>query len=281
MNVLRIMDRLRAERRPIRFLLSRILAETGLSVSLGLKIKRPAWNLHFFNTSLSMALWLDADTRLEDIEVIRGLLPLSGTFVDVGANIGDLTLAGANAVGPAGRVLAFEAHPRTFSLLLKNLRLNNCGNIYPVNAACGDAFGWTRFTDRRSDDMNRVGNEGVVVPVIPAGMLIPDGPVHLLKVDVEGFELFVLKGLKTTLGRTNHVMLEVGDRLFAQYGYAFGDVYDLLCSEGFVLFRRELSNGVYSWTRAADRNHVFPKVENVIATRSPADLRRLASSMSS
>ncbi|MBM4213226.1 MAG: FkbM family methyltransferase [Gammaproteobacteria bacterium] len=281
MNPLRIVDRLLAEEKPIRFLLSRILAETGLSVSLGLQIKRPGWKLHFFNTSLSMTLWLDKATRLEDIEVIQGLLPSSGTYVDIGANIGDLTLAGATAVGRAGRVLAFEAHPRTFALLLKNLRLNGFGNVFPVNAACGEAFGWTRFTDRRSDDMNRVDTDGMVVPVIPAATLIPEGTVDLLKIDVEGFELFVLKGLQPTLSRTDHVLIEVGDRLFAQYGYSFGDVYDLLASEGFLLIRRELSNGVYSWTKTTERDHVFLEVENIIATRRPNDLLRLARSLSS
>ena len=270
MNFSHMMTRIREERRPLRFLLSRVLAATGLAARLKLKITRDGYQLHFFDTAMSQNLWLSAEDRSYDVDIIRSLLTPGGVYVDIGANIGDLVLAGASAVGPGGKVFAFEAHPRTFSLMLQNVALNGRPNIHPVNAACGDAFGWARFSNKSADDMNQVGTGDLVVPIVPAQSFLPQEQIDLVKVDVEGFELFVLQGLVDALPRTRHLLLEVGDAHFMHFGYRFADVYDLLVGLGFAILKQDGDGDARIWKPLNDRDHPFPRVQNVIATR---DLR--------
>lgn len=257
----------------MRFLLSRLLARTGLAEWLGVKIRRQGYRLHFFNTALSMNLWLYADGRSEDVEIIRALLRPGGIYVDIGANIGDLVLAGAIAVGDEGRVYAFEAHPRIFALMSRNVSLNGRSNIHTVNAACGEGFGWAHFSDMRSDDLNQIGGGEIVVPMLPAQHLLPEGQIDLIKVDVEGYELFVLKGLIEAFGRTQSLFLEVGDAHFTQFGYRYSDIHDLLTEYGFTIFAKDAGEG--PWNVVASREHPFPKVQNIIASRDLAVDARL------
>ncbi|MBA4306969.1 MAG: FkbM family methyltransferase [Sphingopyxis sp.] len=276
MQISHIVKRLGEERQPMRFLASRLLARSGLAEKLGFKIQRRGYQLHFFNTALSMTLWLYANERSDDVDIIQSLLKLGGTYVDIGANIGDLVLAGAKAVGPDGKVFAFEAHPRIFGLMSQNLRLNQTPNIHPVNAACGEDFGWARFSDMRSDDMNQIGHGEIVVPTIPAQMLLPDEDIDLIKIDVEGFEFFVLKGLQKSLGRTRHLLIEVGDVHFAQFGYRYADIHDLLIAQGFAIFALDKAKVDGAWHPVTDRDHPFPMVQNILASRDPQAQRLLA-----
>jgi FkbM family methyltransferase len=266
---------LREQRHPFRFLASRILARTGISRMLNLKIQRNGYQLHFFNTALSMNLWIHANERSEDVEIIKIMLPAGGTYVDIGANIGDLVLAGAVAVGDEGKVFAFEAHPRIFSLMCRNLSLIGHPNIYPVNVACGEEFGWTRFSNMRSDDMNQIGTGEISVPILPAQYLLPNEKIDLIKVDVEGFELYVLKGLQGVLGHTRHLLIEVGNQHFERVGYKFADIYDLLTTNGFTIFAKSGGEFKDVWFAIRDRNQPFPMVQNVIASRDPELLKQL------
>ena len=266
MQYTQIFRQLGEQAKPVRFLASRLLARSGLSERLGMKIARRGYRLHFFNTSLSMSLWLYANERSEDVDLIHTLLAPGDNYVDIGANVGDLALAGATVVGDEGKVYAFEAHPRIFALMLRNIALNKRRNIHPVNAACGEDFGWARFSDSRSDDMNQIGAGGIVVPTLPACRLLPDEPIGLLKIDVEGFELFVLKGLLETLAQVKTVMLEVGDNHFAHFGYRYADIHDLLIRQGFTIFVKEpdMESG---WNAMTDRDRPFPVVQNILASR--------------
>ena len=70
---------------------------------------------------------------------------------DVGANIGYYTLLAARAVGPSGRVYAFEPEPHNFELLTRNVAENGFTNVRPVNAAVSNRAGIVRL---HLDDAN-------------------------------------------------------------------------------------------------------------------------------
>ena len=59
---------------------------------------------------------------------------MSNTVVDVGANIGDLTVPMSRMVGDSGRVYALESNPEIFNVLCANLALNSIFNVKPINA---------------------------------------------------------------------------------------------------------------------------------------------------
>jgi hypothetical protein len=74
------------------------------------------------------------------------------------------------------------------------------------------------------------------VPMIPLDELLPESRlarVHLLKIDVEGFELPALRGAAALLRRTDRILIESNAGHCARYGYRAGDVYDLLRNAGF------------------------------------------------
>lgn len=260
----RYWDTLRIQDRPVRFLLSRILAKTGLSELLNIKIERIGYRLHFFNTSMSMTLWLDRNDRNTDVDFIRSILSPGDVYIDIGANIGDLVVAASLAVGPSGRVYAFEAHPRIFSYLRRNITLNELVNVRPVQAACGEDFGWVSFEDRSADDMNRVGSGGLNVPVIPAQNLVSEERIRLIKIDVEGFELFVMKGLTDILERSEAIYFEVGDRHFEDFGYTFAEIHDFLRQHKFEIWKFRESGSMVPVEGPGER---FARIQNLVALK--------------
>src|SRR5262249_18542532 len=160
--------------------------------------KTDLYRLRFFPTALSCAMWTDPGARRADEAFFRRVLRPGDTVVDVGANVGTLTLTAAALVGPEGRVWAIEPHPRPLRYLCANVALNGFANVRTVHAAAGESDGLLRLTDSRLDDQNRVSADGpgVSVPVRRLDDVVPEGPVRLLKIDVEGFELFVLRGAR-------------------------------------------------------------------------------------
>jgi FkbM family methyltransferase len=230
-----------------------------------LTIKQRGYRVRFHRSNLSEQLWLNRGCRDDALELFRAYLKPGDTVIDVGANIGDVALTASMAVGPTGRVWAVEAHPRTFRFLRANLRLNGVTNVEAINCAVGDAPGEISFTDGRRDDMNRVGNGLLRVPIQRLDDLVAfRGPITLLKVDVEGFEKPVFSGAPAILKRTHCVHFEISRTHFSWFGYGICDLLLLLESSGFTLFRPE-SNGRL---RTVDVRHETDGVENLIGLRS-------------
>jgi FkbM family methyltransferase len=124
-----------------------------------------------------------------EISVMRAFLGEGSTVIDVGANIGDLTIPLAKIVGPSGRVYAIESHPENFNVLCANLALNALLNTKPINAfvATSDKVStggvWGEFA--------YVG-ETWKTQFIALDALELDA-FDLIKVDVDGKELEVLR----------------------------------------------------------------------------------------
>lgn len=223
----------------LRFIGSRLLWATRLCNLF--VIDKGGFKLRFHPTALSASYWVNSNAREEDEAFISSYLQPGDVMIDVGANIGALTLAAAAAVGPAGRVFSVEAHPRTFHYLKSNIGLNRFDNIELHNRAVGAAPGMVFFSDRRSDDQNAVVDEGAIrVPVETLDALLSSKveKVTLLKVDVEGYEKFVFEGAKAILSRTELVYFEAWEPHFRKFRYATTDLQRLLRGAGFRLFRR-------------------------------------------
>lgn len=169
---------------------------------------------------------------------MRELVPRGGTFVDVGANIGILTLVAAEAVGPSGRVVAVEPGPATFRALEANVELHALSNVHVVEAAAGPEPGVVAVTDLITDDQNRVveWGAGPHVPLTTVDILTKDiEVVDLLKLDVEGYEVAVLRGAPELLLRCRAVLVEVGPQNLARYGETPTAGTSLLERAGFEL----------------------------------------------
>lgn len=140
---------------------------------------------------------------------------------DIGASIGVYSVILGKAVGPQGRVLSFEPEPRSLGRIKANGALNGLNNIEAVNLALGSERASTSLfvTKAAASGVHSLfsGNEfdfSVPVDVYPGDLWRKENaqPVpNALKVDVEGFEEEVLKGLRETLNdeRCRTVLCEV------------------------------------------------------------------------
>jgi predicted methyltransferase len=74
----------------------------------------------------------------DESEEVRDILRPGDTCIDVGADFGWYSVIGAKAVGPAGRVIAFEPLPQNFEFLKRNGAANECANarIEPLALSC-------------------------------------------------------------------------------------------------------------------------------------------------
>ena len=186
--------------------------------------------------------------------------------MDVGANIGTLALCAAQLVGSNGKVIAIEAHPKTFGYLAENVALNSFLNINLLNYAVGDKEGELTFSDMNSDDQNKVITGltgGITVPVKKLDMLLrQEHNISLLKIDVEGFEKYVVDGASEVLKRTDMVFFESWDQNFLNYGYTADDLIELFKYKGFRVF--SIANDKLS---IISRTHNSVKCENLLAIK--------------
>lgn len=122
---------------------------------------------------------------------------------DIGANVGFYTMLASVLVGPSGRVHAFEPVPRNIRFLNEHLRLNRMSNVEVIEAAVSDESGETGFDDSPGSAMGFVSAAGALkVKTVAIDDLVAQGavaPPDCMKIDVEGGEVLVLKGARSTL----------------------------------------------------------------------------------
>lgn len=132
-------------------------------------------------------------------EHFNQLIPYAGTFLDIGANIGNHALM-FNYFRPEANIISFEPHYLNYQVLKHNT--NKFKKIDTFNVAINETVGLTRVSRSPGEEKN-MGNitldpqgDGIVQVTIDS-LQIPD--VSFIKVDVEGLENAVLKGAKLTI----------------------------------------------------------------------------------
>lgn len=255
-------------KRPVKYLLMRALKGTGLCIFF--RIDRKDFSLRFYRSVLSGELWYDPDLRIADEQFFKRYLQTGDVVIDVGANIGELTLQSSIAVGQTGRIFSIEAHPRTFKYLCGNVQLNRARNVFLYNCAAGNDDGTINFSDRYLDDGNSVVGDGdcLRIAVCRLDNLPIDAPsIELLKVDVEGFEKFVFEGAGSILSKTKCIYFESWDDNFRQFGYCCNDLFELLTAGGFTIFRMLMPDKI----APISSDHHSRDCENLIAVREKKD----------
>jgi FkbM family methyltransferase len=125
-----------------------------------------------------------------EVSMMRAFLREGSTVIDVGANIGDLTVPLARAVGEAGRVYAIESHPENFNVLCANLAMNSLRNTKAINA-------FVATSDEVDTGSGAWGKFAYVSENWSPQYLALDSldlvACDLIKVDVDGKELDVLR----------------------------------------------------------------------------------------
>lgn len=121
---------------------------------------------------------------------------------DIGANVGFYTILAARLVGCDGEVVAFEPLPRNIKFLRQHTRLNHLENVTVVGAAVAEVAGATRFSESTSFLQGYLDSQGeleVEAIAIDSFVAARGRPPDVMKIDVEGGELAVLRGAERVL----------------------------------------------------------------------------------
>jgi FkbM family methyltransferase len=249
---------------------ARFLERSGLSPFFTVQLD--GYRLRFYPTNVSANLWINPSGRVDGVALFKDYCQPGDVAVDVGANIGEVSIILSKGAGATGRVFAFEPNPRIYRYLLGNLALNHCDNVTPANLAIGAAAGSVRMSDDKRDDMNRVVDDGdieVTCATLDAH-LPPLERIAFLKVDVEGSELRVLEGARATLSRTACVNCEMGEGHYRRYGYGMPDLIAYLNQAGFHTFVATESREL----RKVPSTFSEPGGHELVAIKDPAEFTR-------
>jgi FkbM family methyltransferase len=167
--------------------------------------------------------------------VLKKLLGPDSTFIDIGANIGYFSLLAAKAA-PESKIAAFEPVSYLFDALENNIALNNFKNIQSIKIAIGekeedrtiylsggDNAGMSSFHKPE----NYSGKSEIVKVITLDSWFAGSGltKVDIIKIDVEGNELYALKGMKEIITRFKpYILLELNPETLAYFGLTTADV---------------------------------------------------------
>ncbi len=184
----------------------------------------------------------------QETAMVRSILREGMTFVDVGANWGYFTLMAAGIVGPRGRVVSLEPDPRLFAVLEGNLVRNQLRHVSRLQIAAasepgtltlsgfdqeGENFGISRIVGDGSEGGNSFKVQADSLDRILERELVES--VDLMKMDIEGAEVFALPGLEKSLRerRVKRLLLELHPALIAEHGGSATGVIEILQQAGY------------------------------------------------
>jgi len=151
------------------------------------------------------------------------------SFIDVGANIGNFSCLMSKLAGPAGTVLAIEPEPQNLKLLEQNLKLNNLTNVVVHSCALGASegsaiLGLYKPSNRgRHSLLETDAKARIKVPVKTLDDIARTSGKNvsswsLVKIDVEGYEGFIIDGARETLPRIGTLVMEFSPELLKKAG---------------------------------------------------------------
>jgi FkbM family methyltransferase len=221
--------------------------------------------------------WEETETGLFCSLVKEGM-----TVVDVGANVGYYTLLAARLVGNSGRVFSFEPSPENFALLKRNVEANGYDNVVLVPKAVSDASGTAKLSlDRSSSGGHglsdfRGGPDTVEVETVSLDEYFAGRGhrVDLLKVDAEGAEMAIFRGMQRVVAQSSHLVLltEFFPRAIRSFGHRPEDYVRQLAGCGFRIHPIDEDRGRIE---TLDPDRVSEFIEPLVAKRARKDVLNL------
>jgi FkbM family methyltransferase len=177
--------------------------------------------------------------EFNDMAFLLHFLRHEDVFFDIGANVGSYTLLASGII--KAKSIAIEPIASTFYILKKNIELNKLNNVASIiNAGAGGQEGVLTFSSDEGAgnhvisirDVNK--NNTIQVSVITIDSLLDTLKPALIKIDVEGYETEVLKGMIETLALSSlkAIIIELNGS-GARYGYNEDDIHRLLLQNNF------------------------------------------------
>lgn len=208
----------------------------------GMRIRGPAWD----NTILP-ALVAGYYEEFE-VAIFRQLAAKSRGVVDVGANIGLYTCIAA-AASPDSRVLAFEPVPENYHFLLDNVNTNGVSaRVLAEMQAVGEREGELVLhlsnrqigTHSASAENTEECSGTTIVPMTDLDSYLKTHdmpPVDLMKIDIEGYDGFALRGAVATLRKDRPtIFIEFNPSALSNCGFEPHELLELIAAHGYHIF---------------------------------------------
>ena len=148
--------------------------------------------------SASRAIYFSCLPDYWEMRFILDYLRPGDTFIDIGANIGLYTLLALSIVGDQGHVHAFEPNRRVASILHESLALNAATNVTVHEIGLSDTGGTAAFVADGEDCTAHIaaslGDAGAHIPLGRLDQLLVEAPYAMMKLDIEGYEIFAIRG---------------------------------------------------------------------------------------
>lgn len=125
-------------------------------------------------------------------------------ILDIGANLGYYTCIASFLTGAHGKVLSFEPETTNFSLLQKNIAHNNLQNVETFHAGLGELSHESKLfiNEKNRGDHRGFGKafeqKSEIIHILKGDEIVPDC-VNFIKIDTQGYELKILKGLRSCI----------------------------------------------------------------------------------
>jgi FkbM family methyltransferase len=172
-------------------------------------------------------------------EKLFSLVKKSDVVIDIGANVGNVSLGFSKLVGETGKIYSFEPDPLNFKRFKKNVDLNHFKNIETLNFGLGNKKGSFSIVvhDELNRGMNRLVENAPSENTVLCEVLVLDdfisqnkvNKVDLIKIDVEGFEKKVLEGAYETLKFQRPILfIELDDNNLKDQGSSARDLIKYL-----------------------------------------------------
>lgn len=180
--------------------------------------------------------------------LVQALLRPGDTFLDVGSHWGYFTFLAAETVTRSGRVVAIEADPRIHRTLMANLALNRLPHVTALHIAAGAEEGEVKLEgyDEAQDNwgISRVrgsaqaSSQAIAVKARPMDAVLDElgvARVQLVKMDIEGAEVFALAGMRRGLQahRYERILLELHPPQLQEHGHAPAELTRMLTEAGY------------------------------------------------
>lgn len=212
---------------------------------------------HFQDSILSRYIY----SGFEETYIIftRNYLKRSDIYIDIGSNIGLFSLHAAQIVGESGKVYAFEPTPDTYERLRQNIDLNkfndkvitnNLGlssekGILTMNITIDGYDAWNTFASSTDVPFQKQ----LLIPVDTLDNYLKSHNINhddiaLIKIDVEGWEVAVIKGAIETLNQLNSpaLMVEFTETNLLAAGTNCYELYDIVTSLGYRWYTYDSNN---------------------------------------
>lgn len=200
------------------------------------------------STYLGGLIYWNGYQSKNELILLERLLEPDMTFVDIGANMGEFTLFAAKRL-PRGEVIAFEPQQAIFELLQENVKLNQFQQVTLYQAALSDHTGRAPIYTAVETEIHGALNEGLASLYESAyrgevigevdlyrldDILATCARVDIIKIDVEGAELSVLRGAVNILRQHRPLLLiEVNEDGLVAAGHTSNDLLGFLSGLGY------------------------------------------------